>query len=393
MIPQLAFASLSRRPLRTALTALGIAVAVGSTVVFLSLGEGMRRAFDEGLSGIGPDLQVSYGAFDATALGSVPQLPAEFAQRIADERERYGITGVTPVLVYVRGALAAASAFVFYGLPVETDLPALYRDFRIVEGRTIAPLAADAGSDGAVPIVGEAVVGEQAAQRSNLGVGDVLRLNPSAAFSIVGIAASDGGLLDNAIVVPLAPLQEALGASDRLSFLMLSLAEPNAAARVATELSEAYPELGFQTRSDLSSVFEQAVRITDVVRLGISAIALIVGAIAVANTMLMSVSERTREFGVVRAVGARPRFLVGLVLLESLLLSLVGAVAGVALGYGGAAIVNVIAHDLIGLDVAAVTLRLIGFAVAVASVMGLASGLLPALRAARVPIAVAVARE
>ena len=395
MIPQLALASLTRRPLRTALTALGIAVAVGSTVVFLSLGEGMRRAFDEGLSGLGPDIQVSYGAFDTTALGSVPQLPAAFAEQIAEDAERYGISQVIPLLVYVRGALAAASAFVFYGLPLETDLSSVYRDFRLVEGRVMAASVAAGGGDAerAVPIVGEAVVGEQAAQRSNLGVGDVLRLNPSAGFEVVGIAASDGGLLDNAILVPLGALQEALGASDRLSFLMLSLREPAAAATVAERLGADFPELGFQTRSDLSSVFEQAVRITDVVRLGISAIALVVGAIAVANTMLMSVFERTREFGVVRAVGARPRFLVGLVLLESLLLSLVGAVVGVALGFGGAAIVNVFAMDLIGLDVAAVTLRLVGFAVAVAGVMGLLSGLLPAVRAARVPIAVAVARE
>jgi putative ABC transport system permease protein len=62
VIAQLAFASLTRRPLRTALTALGIAIAVGSTVVFLSLGEGLRRAFDDSLAGLGPDIQVSYGA-------------------------------------------------------------------------------------------------------------------------------------------------------------------------------------------------------------------------------------------------------------------------------------------------------------------------------------------
>jgi putative ABC transport system permease protein len=89
----------------------------------------------------------------------------------------------------------------------------------------------------------------------------------------------------------------------------------------------------------------------------------------------------------------RPRFLFGLVLLESIVLSLLGAVVGVALGFGGAAIVNVVAADLIGLEVAAVTPRLVAFAVAVAGGMGLLAGLLPAGRAARVPIAVALARE
>ncbi len=393
MIPQLAFASLTRRPLRTALTALGIAIAVGSTVVFLSLGEGLRRAFDDSLAGLGPDIQVSYGVFDATSLSSVPQLPLAFAEALEAERERYGIEAVTPVLLYLRGSLAASSAFVFYGLPIETDLRSLYRDFAIVEGRDLAPRALEAAPERGVPIVGEAVVGEQTAVRSNIAIGDVLRLNPNAAFEVVGVAVADGGILDNAIIVPIEPLQAALGTDDRVSFLTLELRDSGAANATAERLREAFPELGFQTRTDIASVFEEAVRITDVVRLGISAIALIVGAIAVANTMLMSVFERTREFGVVRAVGARPRFLVGLVLLEALLLSLVGAIAGVALGFAGAAAVNVVAADIVGLDVATVTPRLVAFAVAVAGAMGLLSGLLPAARAARVPIAVAVARE
>ena len=395
MISQLAFASLTRRPLRTALTALGIAIAVGSTVVFLALGEGLRNAFDDSLDGLGPDIQVSYGTFDATSLSSVPQLPYRYFETLRSDAGEFGVAAVTPVLLYLRGSLAAASAFVFYGLPVETDLRRIYRDFDVLEGRGLAPRAPQASDDaaGSVPIVGEALVGEQTAIRSNIAVGDVLRLNPSAAFEVVGIAVADGGVLDNAILVPLEALQAALGAADRLSFLTLELEDPTAATATAEQLREAYPELGFQTRSDLSSVFERAVRITDVVRLGISAIALIVGGIAVANTMLMSVFERTREFGVVRAVGARPRFLVELVLLEALLLALVGAVAGVALGYAGTAAVNLFAFDLVGLDVAAVTPRLLAFAIAVAAGMGLLSGLLPAARAARVPIAVAVARE
>ena len=129
------------------------------------------------------------------------------------------------------------------------------------------------------------------------------------------------------------------------------------------------------------------------IRLGISAIALVVGAIAVANTMMMSVFERTREFGVVRAVGARPSFLFSLVVLESIALSLVGAAVGVALGGLATTVVNAIAQGYIGLAVAAVTPRLVAFAVLVAAATGLLAGLLPAGRAARVPIAVAVARE
>ena len=220
-----------------------------------------------------------------------------------------------------------------------------------------------------------------------------MRLNPENTFEIVGIARSGGGLIDNAILVPLGRLQNAIGIPDRVTFFALDLAEPAKAEEVAQELSAAYPELGFQTRGEVLGVIEKGIQISDVVRLGISAIALIVGAIAVANTVLMSVFERTREFGVVRALGAKPRFLFGLVLAESTLLSFVGAAFGVLLGRLGIFAINRITDDLIGLEVAALTLRLVLFAVAIALVMGLGSGLLPAARAARIPVAVAMARE
>jgi putative ABC transport system permease protein len=384
VIAPLAIASLGRRPLRTFLTTLGIAVAIGSTVIFLSLGEGLRRAFAQELRALGPDLQVSYGPFEGTMFTAVPELPLAYEERLREVADQYGITEVTPMLVSVRGSLAAGSAFVFYGIPAEIGAQALYPTYRITTGRGLATEA---------PSALEAVIGTQVAHRERLGVGDVLRFNPRAQFTIVGVATVDGGLLDNAVVVPLEALQEATGTSDRVSYMALSLARPDAAAQVAEALAERYPELGFQTRGDISSIFDRSLRISDVVRLGISTIALVVGAIAVANTMLMSVFERTREFGVVRAVGARPRFLFGLVLVEALLLAFAGAVLGVGLGFLGAWVVNAYAVDLTGIEVAAVTARLVAFAVLVAAVMGVVAGLLPAARAAQIQIAVAVARE
>src|SRR5690606_10721082 len=113
---------------------------------------------------------------------------------------------------------------------------------------------------------------------------------------------------------------------DRYSLLMVDLERPDQAESVAAAIEDAYPELGVQTQAGALEVVRDSLRISDFIRLGISAIALLVGAIAVANTMMMSVFERTREFGVIRAVGAKPGFLFGLVVIESILLSLVGAV-------------------------------------------------------------------
>lgn len=383
MVPSLAAAALLRRPLRTFLTALGIAIAVGSTVVFLSLGEGLRQAFGQELSAVGPDLQVSFGDLQTSSFADIPELPIAYADILRADAERYGIVGLVPVLLHVRSGLSPGTAIVFQGLPADTDVSSIYGDFVVADGRPLT------GADEGAMV---AVIGPLTAERLELEVGGTLRLNPRASFEVVGIN-SGGGLVDSAVIVPLTSLQAAIGVDDRVSFLVVEIAEPSKANEVAEAIMADHPDLGVQTRAELLEVIQRGLAISDVVRLGISAIALIVGAIAVANTMLMSVFERTREFGVVRAVGARPRFLFGLVLLESVVLSLIGAAVGVALGFLGAWAVNLVALDLIALEVAAVTPRLVAFAVAVAAGMGLLAGLLPAGRAARVPIAVALARE
>jgi putative ABC transport system permease protein len=385
MVWQLASHSLKLRPLRTFLTALGIAVAVGSMVIFLSLGEGLRQAFAKQLGSIGPDLQVSFGAFDATAsLTSVPELSLEYKTQLEQNAATYDIKKVTPILFHLRSGLSATSSFIFQGLPPGENVGDIYYDFEIIAGRALS--ASDTTSS-------VAVIGEQVAKRNHLELGDELRLNRSSSFEVVGIAKSGGGLIDNGILVPLESLQAAIGITDRVTFFALKLDDPSTTEEVKEQLLAAYPDLGFQTRGDVMSVAEKGIEISDVVRLGISAIALIVGAIAVANTMMMSVFERTREFGVVRAIGAKPGFLFRLVLLEAILLSIVGAIAGVILGRLGMIVVNNITTNLIGLDVAVLTTRLVLFAVTVALGMGLLSGLIPAFRASRIPIAVAMARE
>lgn len=381
MIWELSLHALRHRPLRTLLTATGIAVAVGSMVIFLSLGEGLRRAFATELGSVGPELQVSFGPLESAAFGSVPELDLALVDAVAAEGRDLGVESVTPLLVYVRGGVDPSASFVFQGLPPAVDVGTLYPGFEIVEGRA---LNAD---DTAAQV---AIVGVQAAQRSGLALGDVLRINRESSLEIVGIADAPGGLLSNGIVVPLSTLQTAIGTPERVTFFVVDLDDSARADAAAAHLGEAFPDLSVQTRSDVLQVVERGIRITDVVRLGISAIALIVGAIAVANTVLMSVIERTREFGLVRAVGARPRFLFAVVLAESVLLSLAGGAVGVGIGAFGSDVVNRVANDLIGLPVAAITPRLVAFSLIVAIAMGLLSGLLPSARAARIQIAAAV---
>ncbi len=380
----LASASLRQRPLRSVLTALGITVAVAGAIVFLSLGEGIRRVFADQLANLGPDIQVTYGSGSGDFFPTTPDLPASYLGELLAAADQLGIREVVPVLLYLRGGLAPSQSFVFEGLPADMPLAGLFTGAAAAQGRALT--AEDEGR-------GVAVIGATAAERNRVKLGATLRLNPATSLEVVGVLGATGSLVDNVIVVPLTTLQSALGIDDRYSLLAVTSTRPERADEVATRIQTAYPELGAQTRSEIFDQVSTSLRVSDFVRLGISAIALIVGAIAVANTVMMSVFERTREFGVIRAVGARPRFLFGLVLTESLLLALAGAAGGILLGWVGVYFVNRVALDQLGLEVALVTPRLAAFAVLVAMVMGLVSGLLPAGRAARIPIATALARE
>lgn len=379
----LALASLRHRPLRTLLTALGIAVAVASTVVFMSIGEGLRKTFADQLTRFGPDLQVTYGS-DYNNLLPSADLPIEYLELLRSRAGEFGLSAVVPFYTYLRGGLSPGQSFVFQGVPVDAALDDLFGSTTLLSGRMLTP--ADEGAY--VALIGKSVAG-----RSNLGEGSVLRLNPSASLEVVGLIDGGGGLVDNLIVMPLSSLQRATDVRDRLSSIVIDLEDPLATETVAARIRAAFPELGVRTASSMVEVIGDSLRISDFIRLGISAIALLMGAIAVANTMMMSVFERTKEFGVVRAVGAKPRFLFLLVIVESLALSLAGAVVGLGVGFLGSRLLNAISTDYIGLAVSAVTPRLLLFAVAVAFVVGLVAGLLPASRAARIPIATAVARE
>ncbi|GGM00318.1 ABC transporter permease [Deinococcus aerophilus] len=377
----LAWRGLTRRRVRTGLTALGITVAVASMVIFLSLGEGIRKVFVNELGGIGPDIQVSLSGF-TQGLAPQPNLPQSAVQDIQKLAPELGINTITPVVMTVRGSLDVTQSVVLYGLPAAQGIAAVFPNSSVAQGRVFTP--ADEGQ-------GVAVVGAKAAQNLNLKAGSTLNLNRRNRATVVGVLAPESGLVDNFIFLPLTTLQRAEGAENRLSLVALKLADPRQARTTASTLSERL-NLEASTQSDFLSFVERALRISDAVRFGISLIALIVGGLAVANTVMMGVFERTREFGTLRAIGARPSFVRALVLTESLLLALAGGVGGVLLGLGGIWAVNLYTQNLAGIDAAALTPRLIVLALGISLLLGLLSGLLPARSASRLNITEALGR-
>ena len=378
---RLAWRGLTRRRVRTLLTALGITVAVASMVIFLSLGEGIRKVFTQQLGGIGPDIQISLSGF-TQGLAPAPNLPQTAVQEIEALAPELGIRAVTPVVMTVRGSLDVSQSAVLYGLPAAQGVTAVFPNTTVTQGRLLT--AEDEGR-------GVAVIGAKAAQNLNLKLGSQLNLNRRNRVEVVGVLAPESGLVDSFIFLPIQTLQRAEGAQGRVSLVAVKLNDPRQARAVATTLAERL-NLEASTQSDFLSFVERALKISDAVRFGISLIALIVGGLAVANTVMMGVYERIREFGTLRAIGARPGFVRALVLSESLLLSLVGGVGGLLLGLVGIWVVNLYTQQLAGIDAAALTPRLTLLALGISLLLGLLSGLLPARAASRLNITDALGR-
>jgi len=370
--------NLLARPVRSLLTLLGVLVATGSMVLFLSFGEGLRRALFQELSRVGPAIQVVPEGTEGFGLGGFPEITPGALKALEEAGQALGVRAVVPVLFLPRGGFDPASSFLFQGLPQGVAPDLLYPGVRAQAGRLR-------------PSEKGAVVGGKVARRSGLALGSPLRLSPRVALRVEGILEETGGLADNLLFVPLAAIQEVLGTRN-YSAVLVALNPGQQAEAVARALERAVPGVKAQTTGEVMRFAERALRISDLVRFGISLVALVVGGLLVANTVMMSVYERVREFGVMRALGARRGFVFRLVVLESLLLSLLGGVLGLGLGALASGAINLYTLDQVGLALSAVTGRLALFALGVALGLGLLAGLLPAHHASRIPVVEALGR-
>jgi putative ABC transport system permease protein len=129
----LAWRGLTRRRVRTGLTALGITVAVASMVIFLSLGEGIRKVFVEQLGGIGPDIQVSLSGF-TQGFAPQPNLPDKAVGDIQALAPELGIKTVTPVVMTIRGSLDVSQSVVLYGLPAAQGIGTVFPNVSAAQG-------------------------------------------------------------------------------------------------------------------------------------------------------------------------------------------------------------------------------------------------------------------
>jgi len=227
----------------------------------------------------------------------------------------------------------------------------------------------------------EVVIGKTAAQEMNKTVGDNITIS-NKTFEITGIYETGNFMDDRGIVMSLNSLQSLTNQTDEVSLIIVKASNGTDATSLATKIQNNYPNK-LTTSTSLSGM-DRMNHGLDVIKSGswaVSLLAMLVGGIIVIITMLKAVSERTREIGVLRAVGWKQKRIIAMIMGESIVLSFVAIFVGLIIGAGIVELLSV-THLLRGI-LPAFSILLLLKGIGVALLLGILGGIYPAYRASR----------
>jgi putative ABC transport system permease protein len=400
----IALRSIWANKLRSFMTLLGNIVAVTSIVIVVSLIQGVNAA-------VSSAILTDVGA-DAFTIQRVPPR----ATLTADEEERNrnnpnltlveadAVRAFSPAVASVAAQAQRRGTVTYRDQVLENiqiqGVTSEYIDFATFDaerGRMMTPTEVDRNRP--VVLLGWDVADQLFGDISP--IDKVIRVQ-GAHFRVVGVSARKGGVfgasMDGFAVIPLGAHVKLFGARQSLS-LMVKPASPDllqtamddatVALRVSRRLKPSEPDnFGIFTSDTLLGLYQQATTGIFAVLVGIVALSLVVGGIVIMNIMLMVVSERTREIGLRKALGARRKDILSQVLTESITLSVCGGVTGIFLGLLVAQGISMMTPVPARLEPWSVILG-----IGVTAVVGLVFGAFPAARAARLDPIEALRRE
>lgn len=352
------FRNLWRRKTRTIITATGIGIGVATVVMLGSLTKGFMGELNN-LAGSGGTGNITVAQRDT----------ADLSLSTLDERmigQIRGMPGVKAVSPFIIGFVSGSDfpLFILYG--IDPNSPAMDH-YQLAGGqRVVRP--------------NEIMLGKAAAKNYKVGVGDTITLINSR-YKVVGLFETGVAWEDGGGLLALREAQRLLDRPRAVSFIFVDVEQASQADTVAAAINQRFSG----ARASLSSDFAQNTRDmqqTEGMAQGIGLLAILVGGVVVANTMIMSIYERTREIGTLRAVGWRKRRILSQVLQETFFLCLLAGVLGTLLGivfiWGLAAIPGADSFIKPSLDPASIVQ---GIFLAVA--IGLIGSTYPAWRASR----------
>jgi putative ABC transport system permease protein len=380
--------------MRSVLTTLGILIGIAAVVLTVGLGEGAQQQVSSQIDALGSNLLVvSPGSSTSAAglrggLGTSSTLTTGDAAALSSPVVAPDVAAVAPTVQRSESLTAGTSNWTT-SVVGTTPSWAAVRARTLLSGRFLT--AADGSS--AVTVLGPTTANELFGRTDVVGQSVTIGTIP---FTVVGVLATAGSAsstnLDDQAIVPLqTAVTRVLGGATRTSvqaiYLQATSSSTLSAAyqEASTVLTNSHhldaaaaPDFTITSQESLLTTATSVSKTLTVLLAGIAALSLIVGGIGVMNIMLVSVTERTREIGLRKALGAPPRIIRRQFLVEASVLGLAGGVLGAALGVVGAlTLPHVIANPI------TISPTAIAVAVVVAVGIGLVFGVYPAGRAAR----------
>jgi putative ABC transport system permease protein len=386
-----AITSLTTNKLRAALTMLGIIIGVASVVTLLSVGEGVEASISSQIQSIGSNLLFVFPEQPEDSAAPA-YLTREDAEALADSFNAPALAAVAPV---AQGSLRAAHDDQALNLNVggTNGWYAQVRSLDLVLGGFLTE--ADLDDQARVAVLGWRAYSDLFAD-GEYAIGQTITLD-GVRFEVVGVLEEIGGFGtdDDTVYIPLTTAQtrfftqRTLSGERPVATIYASAVDESQVGAAEEQIAQILRErhdLSADDADDFQITSQQAIldiagQITGVLTVFLGAIAgisLLVGGIGIMNIMLVSVTERTREVGIRKAVGATKRDILLQFLLESIALSFLGGLLGISLGLAGANLISNLAPDL----AAQATLGTVTMAAGVAGAVGMVFGVYPAMRAA-----------
>ncbi len=391
-----ALRSLRANKLRSALTALGIIIGVAAVITMLAVGEGAKLKVAEQLKSLGSNLMIVLpGAVTSSGVrlgsGSRNTLTENDANAIANE-----LPGVLASAPAMRGSGQIVNGNLNWSTQIYGITPDYLtaREWGVARGRALDET--DTRSSAKVALVGQTVADMLFGGTDP--TGQIVRVK-YVPFTIVGLLAPKGQSYmgqdqDDVVLIPLGTargriLGQAQGRLRTVGHISVKMADGvdmKAAEGQVRELlrqrhrlqPEQDDDFNIRNLSEIVAAEQAASQVLSSLLAAVASVSLLVGGIGIMNIMLVSVTERTREIGLRLAVGARQRDILTQFLAEAVILSLVGALTGVALGIGGTLALAHFADWQVVLQAQAILIS-----VASASIVGVFFGWYPARKAAR----------
>ncbi|MBI9050609.1 MAG: ABC transporter permease [Anaerolineaceae bacterium] len=350
--------NLWQRAARTFLTLLVIAVTVGAIMSLEAMVEGMSEQLSGMAAGQGAEIMVRQADIADTSLSAID---ARDGAKIAAMSEVESVSGM--VFTAIMTDDGAGFMIILGYAPNEYAI----QRFNVVEGELIT------GNH-------QIMLGSMLAESLHKSVGETIELNGSR-FKVKGIYESGVGWEESGAVISLRDGQNFLGRPHKSTMYSVNLVDPKKAEQMVEKINEEIPNVHAALSGEFADQMPD-MESMDSMMGGISFLAILVGGLGVMNTMLMSVLERTREIGVLRALGWRRRRVLEMIIKESLILSLVGAVGGVFVAFGLGALMraNPMTGELLNMIW---TVGIFARAILVSLMLGLVGGIYPAYRATK----------